>query len=268
MSEVRNAIVTGGSRGLGLAVARRLARDGWRTTVAGRDPESLRRAKEEAEAEQLELRTVQADVTSEDSVRELFAKVTATEPLHLCVNNAGRNLSRLLVRAARPGSAAAEPDGVLRHSLEDWENTVRLCLTGVFLAGREAAAAMIRHQVPGAIVNVSSGLAGGAYGQSAYTAAKAGVEALTRTWSYELGEYGIRVVGVAPGVMDGQALHDKLARHPEHARYMERLKSTIPLGRWAQEDEIADAVCFAAENRYLTGSVIRIDGGGPPGWVP
>ncbi|MCW8100308.1 SDR family oxidoreductase [Streptomyces tauricus] len=264
MSESRNALVTGGTRGLGLTVARRLAAEGWHTTVIGLDEGRLEKVQAMAEAECLELRAIRADVTSEESVRELFAGLTATRPLHLCVNNAGGNLSRLLVKKRR----GRQSDELVTHPLEEWERTVRLCLTGVFLVGREAAAAMIRHEVPGAIVNVSSGLAVGAYGQSAYTAAKAGVEALTRTWSYELGQYGIRVSAVAPGVMDGEALREKTSSFPRHARYMEGLQRFVPLGRWGMEEEIADAVCFAAESPYLTGSVIRIDGGGPPGWVP
>ncbi|MFI9168022.1 SDR family NAD(P)-dependent oxidoreductase [Streptomyces lincolnensis] len=264
MSDSRNALVTGGTRGLGLAVARRLATEGWHTTVLGLDPGRLEKVRAMAEAEQLPLRAIRADVTSEESVREVFAEVTETGPLHLCVNNAGRNLSRLLLRRPRQDTGG----GLLTHSLEDWERTVRLCLTGVFLVGREAAAGMVRQGVAGTIVNVSSGLAAGAYGQSAYTAAKAGVEALTRTWSYELGVYGIRVVAVAPGVMDGEALREKSTALPKHARYMEGLKRFVPLGRWGTEEEVADAVCFAAENPYVTGSVIRVDGGGPPGWVP
>lgn len=269
-TETRNALVTGGSRGLGLAIALRLAREGWRTTVVGRSVDRLDRAREVALDAGVELRTMRVDVTGEAEVRALFDRLTATEPLHLCVNNAGRNLSRLLVR---PGSRArgrpdGEHDGIVRHSLQDWEATLRLCLTSVFLTGREAAAAMIRHGVPGTIVNISSTVRRGAYGQSAYTAAKSGVEALTRTWAYELAQYGIRVVAVAPGVIDGEALRQKLAADPRHAAYMERLQRTVPLGRWAAEDEIAQAVCFAAENTYLTGATVEVDGGGLPGRVP
>lgn len=267
MSEPRNALVTGGTRGLGLAIARRLASQGWRTTVLGLDPERLEKVRAMAAAEGLDIRPRAVDVTSEEEVRRLFADMASDGPLHLCVNNAGRNLSQLLVREPRKGKGG-ESRGLLTHSTEKWHSTIQLCLTGVFLVGREAAASMIRHGVPGAIVNVSSGLACGAYGQSAYTAAKAGVEALTRTWSYELGQYGIRVSAVAPGVMEGEALREKSANYPRHAHYMEQLKRFVPLGRWSAEEEIADAVCFAAEHPYITGSVLRVDGGGPPGWVP
>ena len=267
MSETRNALVTGGTRGLGLAIAWRLASQGWQTTVLGLDPGRLEKVHAMAEAEALDIRPRAVDVTSEDEVRSLFTDMTSEEPLHLCVNNAGRNLSQLLVRKPS-GDGRGDSDGLLTHSMEQWDSTIQLCLTGVFLVGREAAASMIRHRVPGAIVNISSGLACGAYGQSAYTAAKAGVEALTRTWSYELGQYGIRVSAIAPGVMEGEALREKSAKFPRHAHYMEQLKRFVPLGRWSAEEEIADAVCFAAEHPYTTGSVLRVDGGGPPGWVP
>ncbi|WP_338054136.1 SDR family NAD(P)-dependent oxidoreductase [Streptomyces spiramenti] len=256
--EPRRALVTGGSRGLGLGVAMRLAEAGYRTTVAARTPEGLAEAVARAHEAGLELHPQQVDVTDEDSVRDLFARVTADGPLHVCVNNAGANSSRLLVKPAR-GDRPLQ-----RYPLADWENTLRLCLTGVFLTGREAAAAMVEAGVPGVIVQISSAARGGAYGQSGYSAAKSGVDALTRTWALELAGHGIRVVGVAPGVISSEALHHHCERDPRHAEYMERLRERIPARRWAEVREIADAVLFAAENSYLTGTTLEVDGGGLP----
>lgn len=256
------ALVTGGSRGVGLAIALRLAADGWHTTVAGRDEETLKQAADTALERGLLLHTARADVTDETSVRQLFAEVTADGPLRLCVNNAGANSAQLLVKPSKePGGEAR------RYPLEKWEDTLRLCLTGVFLSGREAAAAMVEAEVPGVIVNVSSASRHGAYGQSGYTAAKSGVDALTRTWSLELARYGIRVVGVAPGVIDSEALRRHSANDPRHAAYMERLQGRVPLRRWASVEEVADAVSFAAGNGYLTGTTLEVDGGGLPDQV-
>ncbi|MFD3330833.1 SDR family NAD(P)-dependent oxidoreductase [Streptomyces sp. NPDC058701] len=268
VKERGNALVTGGSRGLGLALAKNLSKNGWRTTIASRDPAELARAGANASDEGIDLRTAQVDVTSEQSVCDLFDRLAEDGPVELCVNNAGKNLSQLLVRPISGGAGTdSEAEEAVRHSLEAWDEIIRLCLTGVFLVGREAAASMIRSGVPGVIVNITSAVRGGAYGQSAYTASKAGVVALTRTWAYELSRYGIRVAAVSPGVIDGEALRAKVASDPAHARYMERLRETVPLGRWALESEIADAVRFVADNGYISGSVLDIDGGGLAGRI-
>lgn len=248
------ALVTGGGRGLGLTIARHLADLGWHTVIAGRDRQTLRRAVEAAAAEGLELYPVQADVTSEESVGALFQQMDG--PPDLCVNNAGSNYNHKLV-GGRTG-------GLRPHPFADWETTVRLCLTGTFLVSREAAAAMLAADTPGTIVNISSAVRNGAFGQSAYAAAKAGVESLTRTWAVELGECGIRVVAIAPGVLDGDALRRRSTANPRHAEYMSRLREQIPLRRWCDEQDVAEAVAFAAANPSLTGTVIEIDGGGLP----
>jgi 3-oxoacyl-[acyl-carrier protein] reductase len=240
--------VTGGSRGIGLAIARRLAGAGWQTTIAARTASDLDRACAGTPG----LQAVQADVTCEEAVRALFRG----EPFDLCVNNAGANRTHQLVK---PGQ-----DGLRPHPLSTWENTIRLCLTAVFLVGREAATAMLRAGRAGTIVNISSAARHGGFGQSAYSAAKAGVDALTRTWAVELGEHGIRVVGVAPGVVDGSALRKRISDNPRHADYMSRLQEHVPLRRWCTEEDIADAVVFAARNPSLTGTVLEVDGGGLP----
>ncbi|MBV9380043.1 MAG: SDR family oxidoreductase [Streptosporangiaceae bacterium] len=253
----RRAVITGGSRGLGLAVARRLAASGWSPTICGRDAGALERARLAAAGDGLALNTVAADVTCEESVRRMFSRLDADGPVHLCVSNAGANKPQLLVRRGPEGA-------VRRHPLSDWEETIRLCLTGVFLTGREAAAAMVARDVPGVIINISSAVRRGAYGQSAYTSAKAGVDALTRTWALELARYGIRVLGVAPGVIDGAALRAPRDDGGRHAAYMNSLREHIPLRRWAGDEEIAAAVCFAADHPYITGTVLEVDGGGVP----
>lgn len=242
------ALVTGGSRGIGLAVARRLAGEGWRVTIAARTAADLERACVGAAG----LHAARADVTCEESVRELFRD----GPFELCVSNAGANRTHQLVKS---GS-----DGLRPHPLTSWEDTIRLCLTGVFLVGREAATAMLRAGIAGTIVNISSAARHGAFGQSAYSAAKAGVDALTRTWAVELGEHGIRVVGVAPGVVDGSALRKRTGENPRHAEYMDKLREQVPLRRWCTEEDVADAVVFAARNPSLTGTILEVDGGGLP----
>ncbi|MEU3717409.1 SDR family NAD(P)-dependent oxidoreductase [Streptomyces californicus] len=259
------ALVTGGSRGLGSAIARHLAGAGWHTVICGRDPDSLDAAVKAAADDGIALHAVRADVTDEDSVAGLFDHLAVeAPPLGLCVNNAGNNFSRRLV------SVRERPDGpplLFPHPLEDFERVVTSLLTGTFLVGRHAAQAMLAAGTPGAIVNISSTVRRGAYGQSAYCAAKSGVEALTRTWATELGEYGIRVSAVAPGVVDGEALRRRSAASERHAAYMADLRRHVPLRRWCDERDVAEAVAFAADNPSVTGTVLEVDAGGLPARV-
>ncbi|MGW1221288.1 SDR family NAD(P)-dependent oxidoreductase [Streptomyces californicus] len=259
------ALVTGGSRGLGSAIARHLAGAGWHTVICGRDPDSLDAAVKAAADDGIALHAVRADVTDEESVAGLFDHLAVeAPPLGLCVNNAGNNFSRRLV------SVRERPDGpplLSPHPLEDFERVVTSLLTGTFLVGRHAAQAMLAAGTPGAIVNISSTVRRGAYGQSAYCAAKSGVEALTRTWATELGEYGIRVSAVAPGVVDGEALRRRSAASERHAAYMADLRRHVPLRRWCDERDVAEAVAFAADNPSVTGTVLEVDAGGLPARV-
>ncbi|MGI5440559.1 SDR family NAD(P)-dependent oxidoreductase [Streptomyces shenzhenensis] len=259
------ALVTGGSRGLGAAIARRLASVGWHTVICGRDPESLDAGVKTAADDGLVLHAARADVTDERSVGALFARLAEdSPPLGLCVNNAGNNFSRRLVSVKeQPGG----PPLLSPHPLEDFERVVTSLLTGTFLVGRHAAQAMLAAGTPGAIVNISSTVRHGAYGQSAYCAAKSGVEALTRTWAAELGEHGIRVSAVAPGVIDGEALRRRSAASERHAAYMAELQRHVPLRRWCDEQDVAEAVAFAADNPSVTGAVLEVDAGGLPARV-
>jgi 3-oxoacyl-[acyl-carrier protein] reductase len=255
------ALVTGGSSGLGLSTALALAAAGWHTVIAARDTAGLDRAVADAAAEGLALHPFPADVTDEDSVGRLFEELTRHPPLRVCVNNAGRNVSHRLVAERGDGNGGRL---LVAHPLDRWERTLRLCLTGTFLVGRAAALSMVADGEGGVIVNISSATSSGAYAQSAYAAAKAGVESLTRTWAVELGEHGIRVVAVVPGVMDGPALRRRSAADPRHAEYMSRLREQIPLGRWCSQEDVAAAVVFATQNSSLTGTAWEVHGGGVP----
>ena len=147
-------------------------------------------------------------------------------------------------------------DGELtsRMSLEDWQAVIDVNLTGVFLGTREAAACMVRRGTQGVIINISSISRAGNMGQSNYAAAKAGVAALTVTWAKELARYGIRVAGIAPGVI---ATNMTAAMKPEA---LEMLKSVIPLGRLGTPEEIAHTAMYILENDYFSGRLVEVDG--------
>jgi 3-oxoacyl-[acyl-carrier protein] reductase len=241
-------IVTGGARGLGRTFALDLAGEGAHVGVCDVDEGAL--AELRAGAEELGLRvwTMPADVSDEASVERLFAAFVAEAGgIDAVVNNAGLNRDGLLVRK--------KGDVIEKLSLAKWQAVIDVDLTGVFLCAREAAYHMVAQGTGGAIVSISSLSWKGNVGQTNYSAAKAGVVAMTRTWALELARYGIRAVAVAPGLTATEMAKSM----PEEAR--ERLTSAIPLRRMAEPAEVSHAVRFALENEYVNGRVIPVDGG-------
>ncbi|MEU3269559.1 SDR family NAD(P)-dependent oxidoreductase [Saccharomonospora sp. NPDC006951] len=251
-------LVVGGTSGIGLATVLKLAAAGRPAIAAARDETKLAAVAEIARDKDLPVSCHHVDASSAESVDALFRDL-ADVPILGCVNTAGRNLSRRLIA---PPSA---PKGDWReHTEREWQDVIGLCLTGTFLVGRAAARTWAGQGRGGVLVTIASSTWQGSWGQSAYAAAKAGVVSLTRSWALELADFGIRVVCVAPGVVDGRALRDKAAARPAHADYMERLRQGIPLRRFASEDEVVASVLHALDNEYLTGTVLEVHGGGFP----
>jgi len=244
MSElIRTAVVTGGSRGIGKAVALRLAQDGYQVfvTYVSR-PEEAEAVKDaivsrggRAEAFWLDVGDMAAiDAFFKDHVKD---KVR----LEVLVNNAGITKDNLIIRM-KP---------------QDWETVLRVNLTGTFACLQEAAKIMVRQRY-GRIVNISSvvGEMGNA-GQANYAASKAGVIGLTKSAAQELAARGITVNAVAPGFISTD-MTSGLTEEIQ-AAYMER----IPAKRFGQAEEVADVVAFLASEGagYVTGQVIGISGG-------
>ncbi len=140
-------------------------------------------------------------------------------------------------------------------SLEDFHKVIAVDLRGVFLCGREAAVHMIEGGNGGVIINISSISRVGNIGQTNYSAAKAGVAAMTVTWAKELARHNIRVADIAPGFCDTRMM----AKIP--LRILDKTISTIPLRRLASPDEIAGAALFILQNDYYNGRILEIDGG-------
>ena len=232
--EGKLALVTGGSRGIGRAIALELGRAGA-TVVVG-----YRTGAEEAEAVAAEIggRTVQADVSDAESAKAL---VEAAGDVDVLVNNAG--LTR---------------DGVLaRMSDDDWRTVIDTNLSSVFFTCRAAARTMMRRR-SGAIVNVSS-IVGvhGNWGQTNYAASKAGIIGFTKSLAKELGSRNVRANVVAPGYVKTQ-LTDVL---PEGAT--QTMLDATPLGRLGDPEDVAGAVRFLCSDdaRFVTGAVLLVDGG-------
>ena len=232
MSEPRTVLVTGGNRGIGLAIARSFAEAGDRVVVthrSGEPPEGLD--------------GVRCDVTDSESVDAAFgaAEEILGGPVEVLVANAGVTRDGLL----------------MRMSDEDWDTVVDTNLAGAFRCARRASKGMIRLR-RGRIILISSvvGLYGGP-GQANYAASKAGLVGLARSITRELGGRGITANVVAPGFIET----DMTAALPEDTQ--KTYKAAIPAGRFARAEEVAAAVRFLAgpDAAYISGAVLPVDGG-------
>lgn len=241
----RRTLVTGGTRGIGAAVAVRLARAGHDLVLGwSRDHSAAELTRAAVEAEGRECTLVQADLLDPDGPAALFASGL---PLTGVVNNAGATF--------HIGPLTETPVDVIRR-------TVDLNLTSAILVAREAVRALSTAYGGrgGVLVNISSGAATkgspGEYVQ--YAAAKAGVDALTLGLAEEVAHQGIRVVGVAPGMIR-TSIH---ADAGEPGR-LERVAPLVPMQRAGEPEEVADAVAWlmSDEASYVTGTTLRVAGG-------
>jgi len=238
----RVAIVTGGTRGIGLASARLLAEDGASVVVSGRDAGRLDAAVKELEALGVAALGIAADAAKrEDCDRLVEAAKERFGRIDVLVNNAGMTRDQLLVRMKD----------------DDWDQVLDVNLRGVFLMTRAAAKVMMR-QKSGRIINITStaGAMGNA-GQVNYSAAKAGVIGLTKAAARELAHWNILVNAVAPGLIDT----DMTATIPAEAR--QALLDQVPLKRIGVAREVAEMVRFLAGDggAYITGQTIHVNGG-------
>lgn len=242
--------ITGSGRGLGAAMAKRLASAGARLALVDLDEQALletQTACVRAGSPMVEFYV--ANVAEEGPVETLFAKIASDfDALHGLVNNAGITRDALLLKYE-------DGEQVSKMTLEQWQAVIDVNLTGVFLCGREAAAVMIELACEGCIINISSISRHGNVGQTNYSAAKAGVQAMAVTWAKELARYGIRTASIAPGFIATEMV---MAMKPE-AR--EKLTRAIPATRMGEPDEIAQTVQFILENDYVSGRCFDIDGG-------
>jgi 3-oxoacyl-[acyl-carrier protein] reductase len=238
----RTAVVTGGTRGIGLAIARALAEDGASVVVSGRDAGRLESAVKEVETLGASALGVAADQSKrEDCDRLVDAAKDRFGRIDVLVNNAGITRDQLLVRMKD----------------DDWDQVLDTNLRGVFLMTRAVAKSMMR-QKSGRIINIASTAgAMGNPGQVNYSAAKAGVIGFTKAAARELAHWNILVNAVAPGLIET----DMAAAIPAEAR--EALLQQVPLKRVGAAREVAEMVRFLAGDgaAYVTGQTIHVNGG-------
>jgi 3-oxoacyl-[acyl-carrier protein] reductase len=246
----KTIVITGGARGLGAAMARRLAAHGTHLALVDLDSDTLEATREQCISDgAASVRTYTANVVDEAQTEALFESVASDfGALHGLVNNAGITRDALTIK---------HKDGELvsKMSLEQWQMVLDVNLTGVFLCGREAARRMADLGCSGCIINISSISRGGNMGQINYSATKAGVQAMAVVWAKEFARFGIRAASIAPGFIGTEMV---MSMKPEA---LAKLSAMIPANRLGDPDEIARAVEFIFENDYFNGRCIEVDGG-------
>jgi sorbitol-6-phosphate 2-dehydrogenase len=260
----KTALVTGGAAGIGRACAEGLAEVDVNIVIADVNEEAGQRVADDIrQTAGVETLFVSADVTSKASVDKLITAVLDRfGGVEILINNAGILIPRLLV----------DPEGEEELTEEIWDKVVAINQKGIFLCAQAVARVMIKSGRGGVIINMSSesGLEG-SEGQSVYAATKGAIYAMTRSWAKELGKHGIRVVGVAPGIVEATALRsDEYERAVAYTRgvsveeFREKYEQvSIPVGRVGKLAEVANVVTFLASDRagYVHGTTINISGG-------
>ena len=245
----KTIVVTGGGRGLGRAMALEFAGRGGNLALLDLNAADLEETRAQCAALGVTARGYTCNVTDEAAVAAtLDAVVRDFGSLDVLVNNAGIVKDALLIKV-KDGQVVG------KMTLDQWNAVIGVNLTGVFLCGREAAERMVRAGTGGVIVNISSISKDGNAGQTNYTAAKAGVAAMSTTWAKELARYGIRVGAIAPGFCATDIL---ASMTPET---LAKVTGPVPLKRLGEPREIAQTAVFIVENDFFTGRTVQVDGG-------
>ena len=263
--EDKVVIITGGAAGIGLAVTKGFVEVGAKVMIADFAEEVGQKAAEEANASgQGEAAFAKCDVTNRQEVEAVVAQALENwGSVDVLVNNAGINIPRLLV----------DPAGKEELTEEIWDKVFAVNVKGQFLFAQAVSRQMLASGKGGVLINMSSesGMEG-SEGQSVYAATKAANHNLTRSWAKELGKSGVRVIGVAPGIMETTGMRS--LAYEESLAYTRSITvdelrnkygsvSSIPLGRSGKLSEVADLVVYLASDRasYLHGTTVNISGG-------
>jgi len=234
----KTVMITGAANGLGAAQSRRFAKEGASVVLSDIDASGMASLKTELDALGVEVMSLEFDVSSEQAWQQAAEQITARfGQLDALVNNAGVSIQRTFSNC----------------TMADWDKTIAVNQTGVFLGIKHGAALMTRG---GAIVNISSAAGMTGYFSAAYTASKWAVRGMTKSAAMEFADAGIRVNSIHPGFV----------RTPMTDRAKDRadaFTAVVPAGRMGEADEVADAVLFlcSTESSFITGAELAVDGG-------
>jgi len=240
----KSAIVTGGTRGIGKAIALELARRGANVAFNySKSADEAEKLKGEIESFGAKAFAAQCDVANTEAAGEFVKQaIAALGELHFLVNNAGITRDQLIMRMKE----------------DDWDAVIDTNLKGAWNFSKAVLRPMMKNENGGSILNISS-ISGvvGMLGQSNYSASKAGMIGLTKALAKEVASRKITVNALAPGMVDTDIVLEM------NAEYREKILAQIPLGRFASVGEVARIACFLLSDaaRYITGQVIQADGG-------
>jgi NAD(P)-dependent dehydrogenase (short-subunit alcohol dehydrogenase family) len=239
----RVAVITGGASGIGLATAKRLAAEGAKVVIGDMDATAG-----PAAADLVDGLFVQVDVTDEAQVNHLF-------------DEAARVYGSVDVAFNNAGISPPEDDSILDTDLDAWRRVQEVNLTSVYLCCKAALPHMLE-QRSGSIINTASFVAvmGAATSQISYSASKGGVLSMSRELGVQFARQGVRVNALCPGPVNTPLLQELFATDPERAA---RRLVHVPMGRFAEPEEMANAVLFLAsdESSFVTASTFLVDGG-------
>ena len=237
-------LITGGGRGIGNFIATDLLNRAEKVFVIDND-EQLLNSMPVCE----NLVKLYCDITDAALVQKTIADIFMQHGgINVCINNAGIIHSEPLI------NLLSREDK--KHSITNWQKVINVNLNSVFYVTANVAEKMIAKKEKGVIINISSISAQGNIGQSAYAASKAGVEALTKTWSKELGMFKIRCACIAPGFFNTPSTKESL-----NENMLAKWQKSVPLGQLGELEDLSMAVQFIIQNEYYNGKVLSLDGG-------
>ncbi|MBI5403548.1 MAG: SDR family NAD(P)-dependent oxidoreductase [Ignavibacteriae bacterium] len=243
--ENKTILVTGGGGCFGSYIAKTLAKDIGKVIAVDMNEEMLGILKKEYS----EILTYCCNLSDYKQVEETVDRIIEeNEKIDVLVNNAGMIFSAPLI------NILSKTDR--KHNIEMWHKTMDANLNSLFYTSVCVVDKMIAKRIKGLIINISSISAYGNAGQSAYSAAKAAVNALTNTWSKELGMFNIRCAGIAPGFIDTESTRKAMSE-----AVIQKWEKSIPSKRLGKVEEVSDAVKFIINNEYFNGRIIELDGG-------
>ena len=242
--EGSSILITGGGSGIGRYLLGQFHEAGARVATFELSEEFCKSLRDEFPG----VPSFSCDVTDPVAINAALEELCEDFVPDVLINNAGLIHSEPLVNLLNREDPL--------HDIETWRKTLVSNLDSTFLVTRELAGLWIRNRIPALVVNVSSISANGNAGQSAYAAAKAGINALTVTWSKELGRVGIRCNAIAPGFFDTPSTRNAMSE-----ANLEHVERSVPIGRLGRLEELYSAVRFLLENDYMNGAILELNGG-------